>query len=168
MHYAESPQAGCRLAGMRAFRIVYIFLALNFAIPTLFYAFTPALAMATLGQINHLLGGGDLPPEQSVFWWVLGVANVGTLAFCCFLLLWDLRRWQAVLMPLLFLKGFDALNWAAAFLLHRHPVYGGAALLDFATVTALWWFPTRALRELAAATSRDSAPPTLRSSVQTR
>jgi hypothetical protein len=133
---------------MRAFRIAYTFLALNFAIPTLSYAFTPSVAMSVLERINHILGGGNLPPEQSVFWWVLGVANVGTLAFCCFLLLWDLRRFQAVLAPLVFLKGFDAVNWVAAYFMHRQPVYGGAALLDFVTVAALWWFPTRALREL--------------------
>lgn len=137
-----------RLREMRAFRIAYAFLALNFAIPTLSYAFTPAMAMQMLDRINHILGGGALPPEQSVFWWVLGVANVGTLAFCCGLLWWNLKRWQAVLVPLLFLKGFDAVNWAAAFFSHRQPVYGAAALLDFFTVAALWWFPTRALREL--------------------
>lgn len=135
---------------MRAFRIVYWILALNFALPTLSYAFTPDQAMAMMLLINRILGGGDLPPERSVFWWVLGVANVGTLAFCCFLLLKDLRRFQMVLWPLLFLKGFDALNWGVAFVMYRHPVYGAATLLDIVTVFSLWWFPTRALRELEA------------------
>jgi hypothetical protein len=132
---------------MRAFRIVYTFLALNFAIPTLSYAFAPDFAMAQFNGLNRLLGGGDLPAEQSVFWWVLGVANVGTLAFCCGLLLLDVRKWYPVLFPLLFLKGFDALDWGVAWARFGEPAYGAATLLDFVTMGALWWFPTRAMKQ---------------------
>lgn len=131
---------------MRAFRIVYGLLTLNFAVPTAAYAFAPDFAMAQMQTVNTLLGGGALPPEQSVFWWVLGVANVGTLAFCCALLLIDLRRWYAVLAPLLFLKGFDALDWGVAWALYGEPAYGAATLLDAVTLWALWWFPTRAMK----------------------
>ena len=46
---------------MREFRFVYAFLAVNFIVPTIVYAFAPDLAMAWFGQLNALLGGGDLP-----------------------------------------------------------------------------------------------------------
>ncbi|MFZ5480109.1 MAG: hypothetical protein ACOZNI_25310 [Myxococcota bacterium] len=132
---------------MRAFRVVYGFLALNFALPTLAYAFAPDFAMAQFDALNRLLGGGPLPPEQSVFWWVLGVANVGTLAFCCALLLADVKRFFAVVYPLVFLKGFDAVDWAVVWARHGEPAYGAATVLDFFTVAALWYFPHRAVKE---------------------
>ena len=131
---------------MRLFRVVYSFLAVNFVVPTLEYAFAPDQAMAQFNTLNHVLGGGDLAPERSVFWWVLGVANVGTLGFCCALLAWDLRKWQAVVVPLVFLKAFDAVDWGAAWVIYGQPAYGAATVLDLVTVWALWYFPRRALR----------------------
>lgn len=136
---------------MREFRLVYAFLAVNFIVPTIVYAFAPDLAMAWFGQLNALLGGGELPVEQSVFWRVLGVANVGTLGFCCVLLLMDVKRWFPVMVPLVFLKGFDAVDWGVAAATYREPAYLVAFLLDLVTCWALWYFPTRAVRQLDAA-----------------
>jgi hypothetical protein len=133
---------------MRAFRVVYAFLALNFILPTLSYAVTPAVAMAAFGQLNAILGGGELPLEQSVFWWVLGVGNVGTLGFCCLLVLSDLKRWHPAVVPLVFLKGIDAVMWGVAAAMYGEPAYLAAFLLDIGTCWALWWFPRRALLSL--------------------
>jgi hypothetical protein len=133
---------------MRLFRVVYTILAANFIGPTLLYAFAPDVAMGAFSHLNEALGGGPLPPEVSVFWRVLGVANVGTLGFCCALLLVDLRRWYAVVVPLVFLKAFDAVDWGAAALTYREPAYVAAFLLDLPTAWALWYFPRRARREL--------------------
>ncbi len=134
---------------MRAFRIVYAVLAVNFLIPTAVYGLAPDVAMAQFNQLNHVFGGAELPAEVSVFWRVLGVANVGTLGFCCALIWWDLRRWYPVVVPLFFLKGFDALNWGIAWASYREPAYGVATLLDFVTMAAIWYFPMRARRELS-------------------
>lgn len=130
---------------MLAFRAVYLFLGLNFALPTIAYAFAPDMAMGLFSSLNELLGGGPLPAEVSVFWRVLGVANVGTLAFCCFLVLSDLPRWRAVVVPLVFLKAFDALDWGVAAATFKEPAFIAAFLLDLPTAVALWWFPRRAL-----------------------
>lgn len=133
---------------MTLFRVVYAVLALNFIVPTLGYAFAPEQAMATFSALNQLLGGGALPAEQSVFWWVLGVANVGTLGFGCALVWWDVRRWHPAVAVVAFLKAFDAVDWGVAWARWHAPAYGAATLLDLVTVYLIWSMPRRALREL--------------------
>ena len=43
---------------VRAFRIVYVILVLNFLIPAISYMARPELVLANVDQINRLLGGG--------------------------------------------------------------------------------------------------------------
>ncbi|MDF1564817.1 MAG: hypothetical protein P1V51_17375 [Deltaproteobacteria bacterium] len=135
----------------RDFQLVYGLLFLNFAIPVMGYVFSPETAIQSYRDTNLLLGGGPLPfPEsQSVFFWVLGCANVLTLAFCCAFLMWNLRRHYAALLPLTFLKFMAATLWLAIFLLdERAPIHLGAALLDYVTCAAFVFFARRARRAI--------------------
>jgi len=135
----------------RDFVIAYTILFLNFAIPVASYVFAPRVAIANFEQLNRLLGGGALPfPEwESTFFWVLGCANVLTLAFCCAFLLWNLRAHYVALLPLTFLKAMATLLWVAAFLGPRGaPIHLGAAVLDGVTCLAFVFFARRAFRAI--------------------
>ncbi len=131
-------------------RWVYAILTLNFWIPVVGYIVDPGGAVAAFAGIGELFGVPYPHSEDSVLWWVLGVANVSTLGFCCALLWWDVRRWFAVLVPLVYLKGWAALGFAAAFaLVEPHPSYLAASLFDSLTVGAMIASAVAARRELA-------------------
>ncbi len=131
----------------RNFQIMFLVLFLNFAIPTLSYAFTPAKAMAQFGQLNVLLGGVAyrIPEAQSHFWRYLGTANVAALAFMCFLLQFDLRRYRPVLVALTFLKATAATLWLVGYVqAPQYPAFLAAAALDYVTSACFVFFATRA------------------------
>lgn len=131
----------------RNFQIVFALLFLNFAIPTLSYAFTPEAAMAQFGQLNELLGGVayQVPEAQSHFWRYLGTANVAALAFMCFLLPYDLRKYRPVLVPLTFLKATAATLWLVGYLqAPQYPAFLAAAVLDYVTSACFVYFAGRA------------------------
>jgi len=134
-----------------AFHVVYTILALNFILPVLGYIFAPEASVASFASIGEVFGVDSYPhTEDSMFWRVLGIANVATLGFCCVLLQVDLRRWYPVLVPLIFLKSMASLGFLAAFVFAEpHPSYLAACLFDAATVAAFWFFATRARRVLA-------------------
>src|SRR5687767_491616 len=94
----------------RNFQIAFTILTLNFAIPAVSYALTPDTAMKQWVEINDVLGGAPylFPEAESRVWRYLGAANVMTLGLMCFLLQWNLRRYRPVLLPLAFLKGYNA------------------------------------------------------------
>jgi hypothetical protein len=144
--------AAPRLSGMQiAFRVVYTFLVLNFFIPAVSYIAAPQMTIQTVDQVNRLLGGGPyLPVESGHLWHMLGVGNVFTLAFMCFLLLIDLKRWYSILPSLMFLKGFSSLYSLCIGAANGLPVFYGVFLLDGVTTLAMWFFATRARRELGA------------------
>jgi hypothetical protein len=140
---APAPRA------VRAFRIVYAILVLNFLIPAISYMARPELVLANVDQINRLLGGGPYPVvESGQLWHMLGVGNVMTLAFMCLLLLIDLRRFWPVLPALAFLKGYSSLYslWIAA--AHHLPVFYAVFALDGTTTLAMIVFATRAYRAM--------------------
>lgn len=135
----------------RNFQLMFLLLFLNFAIPTMSYAFTPAQAMAQFGQLNVVLGGVayHVPEAQSYFWRFLGTANVAALAFMCFLLQFDLRRYRPVLVALTFLKATAATLWLAGYLqAPQYPAFLAAAVLDYVTSAAFVYFATRAHRAI--------------------
>lgn len=84
-----------------------------------------------------------------MLWRVLGIANVATLGFCCVLLQVNLRRYFAVLLPLLFLKSMASVGFLVAYASEPHPSYLAACLFDALTVAAMWFFATRAHRALS-------------------
>lgn len=131
----------------RNFQIVYTLLFLNFAIPTLSYAFSPETAMEQFGHLNLLLGGVEyaVPEAQSHFWRYLGTANVAALAFMCLLLQYDLRKYRQVVVPLTFLKATAATLWLAGYLASpQHPAFLAAAVLDYVTSFSFVYFAVRA------------------------
>lgn len=137
---------------VRAFRIVYVILILNFFIPSISYMVRPELMVASVDQINRLLGGGPYPVvESGQLWHMLAVGNVMALAFMCALLLVDLRRFWPVLPALAFLKGYSSLYslWIAA--AHHLPVFYAVFVLDGVTVLAMVVFATRAYRAITGA-----------------
>lgn len=118
-----------------AFHVVYTALALNFWIPVLFYIVDPAGSIAQFAALGELLGGPAYPhTEDSMFWYVLGVANVATLGFCCVALQIHPRRWFPMLYPLAFLKGCATVGWFAAWLADGLPQYLAASVFDGVTV----------------------------------
>ncbi len=132
----------------RAFHIVYTLLALNFILPVFVYVLAPEHAVHNFGEIGRLFGVPYAHTEDSVLWRVLGIANVATLGFCCVLLQLDLKRYYAALWPLLFLKSAAALGFGVTCLFEWNPAYLAACLFDGLTVTAMYFFASRALRTM--------------------
>jgi hypothetical protein len=131
-----------------AFRAVYGFLALQFFFPAASYLIAPEATYHTMDTVNRMLGGGAYPPETGHLWHMLAVGNVFTLAFLCGMLVLDLRRYYPALPALLFLKGFSALYAAGIAAFDGIPFFWTVFLLDGSTVLAMWFFATRAHREL--------------------
>lgn len=131
-----------------AFRIGYTLLGLNFLIPAISYIALPSATYDTLDQVNRLLGGGAYPAESGHLWHMLGTGNVMTLAFFCFFLLYDLRRFYPALPALLFLKGFSAAYALAIGIANGLPVFVAVFVLDGLTTLALWQLAARAHREM--------------------
>lgn len=129
---------------MRGFKLVYGFLVLNFAIPAIGYAVAPAAAIAQFERIGILLGGeryAAFAGELGYVWRILAAGNVLALAFMCALLWWDVRRFYAVLWPLVFMKGFSTLaNLAVYLCAYRYPAFLAVFLYDGVTVAAMVYF----------------------------
>lgn len=134
------------------FRLLYLVLVLNFAVPALCYLFFPGFAVDQFEEIGRVLGDGAYPlrvGESGLLWRVLAAGNVMTLAFMCGLLLWDVRKYYAVLVPLLFLKSFSAFGYLGVFLFvlpHRGflAIFG----LDAVTACAMVFFAQKARKRL--------------------
>lgn len=136
------------------FRLVYLVLVLNFAFPALSYLFAPNFAVDRFEEVGRTLGDGLYPMragELGYMWRVLAAGNVMTLAFMCGLILWDIRKYFIVLVPLVFLKGFSALAYLGVYLVAL-PYRGFLAIfvLDSVTAIAMVVFARRAHRMLAA------------------
>jgi hypothetical protein len=137
----------------KQFRAVYLLLTANFFFPSLLYAFAPEQALAQFESIGRLLGGGAYPfagQEGGYIWRVLAAGNVMTLAFLCFLLQWDLKRFYPALVPLVFLKAYSSLGFFIVFLRTRYPAFLAVSLFDGLTVGAMIFFARRAYRSLGA------------------
>ena len=134
-------------AAYRNFQLAFTVLTLNFAIPALSYTFTPEQAVAGFMWVNTALGGAPYPFDEnaSALWRILAAGDVAALAFMCLLLQLDLRRFYPVLVPLGFVKGYNALGLAGLFLLHTDvPLFLAGFLLDGVTCASCFFFATRA------------------------
>ncbi|HEX4457617.1 MAG TPA: hypothetical protein VIA18_06585 [Polyangia bacterium] len=138
-----------------AFRNCQLFFAvftIGFTDAAIAYAALPGVVAAQFAHWDNLLGGaGGYPEPQCRIWIALAAANVATLAMMCYLLLRDLQRYAALQLPLLFMKSASAMLFVCWFLAvpdARSLLV--AALGDFATAWGIWYFPRRALAELAA------------------
>jgi hypothetical protein len=118
------------------FRLVYAGFAVGFALNALSHAFTPGASL----ELWHALGGGPAEHgEDETFWRILAFGNVATLAFCCALLLADLRRFWAALYPLLFMKGVTFLAFGIAYAVQPYRAFLLAFLVDAPTFGLLLW-----------------------------
>ena len=135
----------------RNFQIVFTLLTLNFVIPAISYALAPQIAADQFRQINALLGGSsyDFPEAASRLWRYLGAANVMTLGLMCFLLQWDLRKYRVILLPLFFLKSYNATLYLFGYFgAPQYPAFLAVAIFDYITSWAFWFFSTRAHRAI--------------------
>ncbi|MEK6625816.1 MAG: hypothetical protein AABY86_12645 [Bdellovibrionota bacterium] len=135
----------------RNFQLVFTFLSLNFIIPALSYAIAPQIAAEQFHKINSLLGGVPytFPEEMSRMWRYLGAANVMTLGLMCFMLQINLRKFKSILIPLCFLKGYNALLFLIGFLTApEYRAFLGIALFDFLTTGAFIFFAGKAIKEI--------------------
>lgn len=127
-----------------AFRVVYAALAANFILPAISYIVDPAMAVATMDQVNRLLGGGPWPVEQGQVWHMLAVGNVMTLGVLCMMLLVDLERFFPALPGLAFLKAFSAFYSLALGFTQDLPAFFGVFVLDGGSTVAMVYFAVRA------------------------
>lgn len=136
----------------KAFHIVYTLLALNFIIPVITYAVAPSIAVGQFADIGKLFGITYTHTEDSVLWWVLAIANVSTLGFCCLLLQVNLKKYYVCLIPLIFLKSMASLGFLTVYIfVEQFPAYLAAFLFDGITVFLMWFFATRAYKEITEA-----------------
>ncbi|HAZ11536.1 MAG: hypothetical protein A2X86_18605 [Bdellovibrionales bacterium GWA2_49_15] len=153
----------------RNFQLVFTLLSLNFIIPAFSYALAPQIVAGQFHQINQLMGGTPytFPEEMSRMWRYLGAANVMTLGLMCFMLQLNLRKFKTILIPLCFLKGYNALLFLLGFFATpEYRVFLAIALLDFITTAAFIYFAGKAIRETdALPDSILIPPPGLRSSL---
>lgn len=129
------------------FRVVFTLLTLNFLAPSLLYLFAPERALEQLRQGLALAHVQPYPieTEQGLIWRTLAGTNVLTLAFMCFLLLIDVRRFYVVLVPLVFLKATTAIAYLALyFTTLRHPLFLGVFVWDCVAVFCFLYFAPRA------------------------
>lgn len=145
----------------RNFQLVFTMLTLNFVIPAITYATTPAQIGHTLVQVNELLGGAPytFPEEGSRLWRYLGAANVMTLGLMCLLLQVNLRKWRPVLVPLAFLKAYNATLFLSGFVAApQFPGLLAVALFDYLTTGLFLWFTPRAYAEIQGRPDEELVP----------
>jgi len=145
----------------RDFQIVFTILTLNFVIPAFSYTFLPKVAVGQFLHINQVLGGHayTFPEAGSRLWRYLGAANVMTLGFMCFLLQLDLRKYRAVLVPLVFMKFYAASMWLGGWIqAPEYPVLLAASILDYTTTAAFLFFGIRAMRQIAGRPDAELVP----------
>lgn len=135
-------------------------LAIHFAIPAVSYVVAPEMISAQFSQIAEILGAGPytVPEAESRIWRYLGAANVMTLALMCALLQYNLRKFYVVLVPLVFLKGYNASLFLGDFLMTGHPAFLAVALWDFSNCWMFWFFSKRALADIAERADADLVP----------
>jgi len=144
----------------RNFQLVYTVLTLNFLIPATSYLVAPDVAVQSIHDMSALLT--DQPyevSEESHMWRFLAVSDVMTLGFMCLLLQLNLRRWFAILLPLMFLKGSCVVASAYVGLFqYQHAFFVVPVVLDSVTVLAMWFFATRAHRQISGSPDDNLVP----------
>lgn len=145
----------------RNHEIAFLILTLNFVLPAISYTFFPKTAIDQFLQVNSILGGAaySFPEEQSRVWRYLGAANVMTLGFMCFLLLFDLKRFFMVIVPLTFMKAYAATCWLVGWLFDTGAMFFlAAAVLDYVTSAAFVYFGVGASRDIRGRPDSDLVP----------
>ena len=124
----------------RVFQIGYAILAANFLLPVIGYIAAPDSAAASFISLSTMFGVENYAwSEESRFWYVLGVGNVATLGFCCLLVLWNFKRFEPVVVPLVFLKACSVVGFGIAFIADPMPSFLIASVFDGLTCAAFLW-----------------------------
>jgi len=126
----------------RNFYIVFFLLGVHFLIPSLNYAFAPQSAIHTFEVLGQLAGHAEYPyAEDGFIWRILGAGNVFTLAFMCFMIMTNVKRFYVVLWPLCVMKAFASLGFLAAYLYgYRFTPYLGVFAWDGINVLMFLYF----------------------------
>lgn len=152
----------------RNLHIVLGLLGLHFLVASLVYVFSPNAAIAQLRQVGALLGQPYPVSEVGHVWRVLAAGNVFTLAFLCFAIQANVRRFEPFILAFLVLKLVSAFGYLAVFLVgHAAPwtmlgypflPFVGVFVWDSFNAWLVWFFGRRAYRSLA---DTDTDPATL-------
>ena len=145
----------------RNFQMMFTVLSLNFLIPACTYALMPEIVGEQIVSINKTLGGAPytFPEAQSRLWRYLGAANVMTLGLMCVMLQVNIRRFYVVLLPLTFLKAYNASLFLFGYIAAPHyPVLLVVALFDYLTSAAFLYFTIRAHRDLKNRSDEELVP----------
>ena len=146
----------------RNHQIAFLILTLNFVIPAISYTFFPKVAVDQFLQVNAILGGVPytFPEEASRLWRYLGAANVMTLGLMCFLLMFNIRKYYIVIVPLTFMKLYAATCWLAGWICDPGSrSFAAFAVLDYVTSAAFVYFGRGAWRDIKDRPDADLVPP---------
>lgn len=136
----------------RNFQLLFTFLTINFFFPALTYLFDPATAVLQFEALGRLFGHeyyAYSDQELGFIWRVLASGNVMTLAFMCFLLQIDLRKWYIIRTPLVFLKAYSAFSFGGVYFFSYHfRPFLGVFFYDGITFLGMWFFTKWALQSL--------------------
>jgi hypothetical protein len=118
-----------RLAGLLRF-----FAAL-FLVGGLIFFLRPNGTLADLDRVGAAVGFASLPPRDAPlaadFWLALGVANMATIAACCWLAAGDVRRRRVLVYPVVVSKLTSSTAGVVLFVTRAHALaYLSATLVD--------------------------------------
>ena len=102
----------------------------------------PNGTLADLDRVGAALGFTSLPPRAeplaAEFWLALGVANMATIAVCCWLAAADVRRRRALVYPVIVSKLTSSTAGAILFATRVHALaYLSATLVDLPIAAVL-------------------------------
>lgn len=143
--------------GQRRFQITFGLITLFFAVDGLTYVVEPELAVRVFSGLNELLGGDHLAPPDVPPWRYGTTAGITTLAVMCALLQLDVRRFYALLGPVVFFKACNAVLYLGGYATTPLPVYLALAGLDVILCVAMVATARRARADLAAQEAHRSA-----------
>lgn len=127
----------------RNFQLAFFLLGVHFFFPSLTYAFNPQAALNQLTWVvGHLTNASPYKfAEDGFLWRVLAAGNVCTLAFMCFMIMANVKRFYAVLVPLCFLKAYSSIGFLITYIYaYRYPAFLGVFLWDGTNVLMFLYF----------------------------
>lgn len=134
--------------------VVLGLLGLHFLVASMVYFWSPLAAMAQFRSAGAMLGQPYPVSEYSHVWRILAAGNVFTLAFLCFAIQVNPKRFEALIPVFLVLKGFSALGFLFAYVVGRaapwtmlgYPFAPFLAVFLWDSVNAwmVWYFGGRA------------------------
>ncbi len=126
----------------RNFQMAFFLLGVHFLLPSFTYAFSPQSAISQFTLMGRLLGADSYPfAEDGFIWRILGAGNVFTLAFMCFMIQSNVRRFYIVLVPLCLMKAYASIGFLTAYLFaYGFPVFMGVFLWDASNVLMFLYF----------------------------